>query len=365
MPDLTVAQNIFIGREPRSARVLHQRAPAQRAGARADRAPAPPAGAQGARRQPHGRQAADGRDRQGAVVRREAADHGRADRGAQRRRGRGPARPDPPLRRARTPASSTSRTGWTSCGGSPTGSRSSATAATSTRSTPPRRRMKEVISLMVGRELSRRGEAGPASRQDREVVLEVAGPEHEGPAQGRQLRAAQGRDPRLRRADGRRPHRGRAGARRRRQDRRRDDPAARPRDPRSTTRPRPPGTGSATCPRTASSSACCSSRRSTRTSALSSLAERFQAWGFVKDKAMRATSKRVRRDAAHQDAVGRPDHQEPLRRQPAEGRHRQVARQGLRHPDLRRADPRHRRRRQGGDLPAAQRARRRAASRSS
>ena len=73
----------------------------------------------------------------------------------------------------------------------------------------------------------------------------------------------------------------------------------------------------------------------------------------------------VRRHAAHQDAVGRPDGQEPLRRQPAEGRHRQVAGQGLRHPDLRRADPRHRRRREGGDLPAPQRARAGAASRSS
>ena len=35
---------------------------------------------------------------------------------------------------------------------------------------------------------------------------------------------------------------------------------------------------------------------------------------------MRATSERVRRDAAHQDTLGRPDGQAPLRRQPAEGR---------------------------------------------
>ena len=38
MPDLTVAQNIFIGREPRPAGCLHERAPAQRAGAGAARA---------------------------------------------------------------------------------------------------------------------------------------------------------------------------------------------------------------------------------------------------------------------------------------------------------------------------------------
>ena len=90
---------------------------------------------------------------------------------------------------------------------------------------------------------------------------------------------------------------------------------------------------------------------------LSALGERFQRWGFMRDKAMRATSRAVRRHAADQDAVGRADGQEPLGRQPAEGRHRQVARQGLRRPDLRRADARDRRGRQGGDLPAAERPR--------
>ena len=97
MPDLTVAQNMFIGREP----VLDQRAAAERACPGADRPAPSPAAAEGSRRRAHGRQAADGRDRQGAVLRREAADHGRADGGAQRRRGRGPARPDPPVREAR------------------------------------------------------------------------------------------------------------------------------------------------------------------------------------------------------------------------------------------------------------------------
>ncbi len=68
MPDLTVAQNLFIGREP--GRVLHERAALERAGGRADRAPAPAAAPEGARRRADGRQAADGRDRQGALVRR-------------------------------------------------------------------------------------------------------------------------------------------------------------------------------------------------------------------------------------------------------------------------------------------------------
>ena len=91
---------------------------------------------------------------------------------------------------------------------------------------------------------------------------------------------------------------------------------------------------------------------------LSALRERFQTWGFVKDRAMRRTSEEYVKHAEHQDPVRRPDGQEPLGRQPAEGRARQVARQGLRHPDLRRADARHRRRREGGDLPAPERARR-------
>ncbi len=64
----------------------------------------------------------------------------------------------------------------------------------------------------------------------------------------------------------------------------------------------------------------------------------------------------VREVPTHQDPVDLADHQESLGWQSAEGRHRQVAAQGLRHPDLRRADPGHRRRGQGGDLPAAQRA---------
>ena len=59
--------------------------------------------------------------------------------------------------------------------------------------------MKEVISMMVGRELS--GDAKPVGVEDRpRGRARGLRAEHEGPAQGRQLRAAQGRDPRLRRA---------------------------------------------------------------------------------------------------------------------------------------------------------------------
>src|SRR5690606_25837362 len=67
----------------------------------------------------------------------------------------------------------------------------------------------------------------------------------------------------------------------------------------------------------------------------------------------------VRGRAADQDTVHRHRGAEPVRRQPAEDRDRQVVGPGLRRADLRRADPRHRRRRQGGDLRAAEPARRR------
>ena len=49
----------------------------------------------------------------------------------------------------------------------------------------------------------------------------------------------------------------------------------------------------------------------------------------------------------------RPADQEPLRRQPAEGAARPLARHQARAPDPRRADPRHRRRREGRDPGAA------------
>ena len=54
----------------------------------------------------------------------------------------------------------------------------------------------------------------------------------------------------------------------------------------------------------------------------------------------------------HQGARCATPHRLALGRQPAEGRARQVARHGAAGHDLRRADPRHRYRRQGGDLPA-------------
>ena len=55
----------------------------------------------------------------------------------------------------------------------------------------------------------------------------------------------------------------------------------------------------------------------------------------------------TRRGSAHQDAFDRSAGAQLFRRQPAEGRHREVAVPRLESPDLRRADARHRRRRAG------------------
>ena len=63
-------------------------------------------------------------------------------------------------------------------------------------------------------------------------------------------------------------------------------------------------------------------------------------------------SRRVRGQDPHQDALCEDPDPEPLRRQPAEGGHRQMAPPGLRRADLRRAHQGHRRRRQERDLQA-------------
>ena len=73
--------------------------------------------------------------------------------------------------------------------------------------------------------------------------------------------------------------------------------------------------------------------------------------GWVNQAADARHGQAVRRDAGDQDAQPAAEGQEPLGRQPAEGRHRQMADRRYQHPDLRRADARHRRGRQERDLP--------------
>lgn len=93
MPDLTVAQNIYVGREPTTGPFLSERKlNAQTAEAAA--APRHPPEPASARRRAHGGRAADGRDRQGAVLQRQGAHHGRADLGPHRHRGRDALRAD-------------------------------------------------------------------------------------------------------------------------------------------------------------------------------------------------------------------------------------------------------------------------------
>ena len=366
MPDLTVAQNIFIGREPRSSRLFTSERRAQRAGARADRAPAPaaarPRSSSATSRSPSSRWWRSPRrcptTPKLLIMDEPTAALNDAEVQVLHDLIRRFVRPDTgviyishrmdELQADRRPRS-----------------RSSATAATSTRARPRRRRMKEVISLMVGRELSRRGASRSASRADREVVLEVSGLSTKdllkdvsfelrkgeilgfaglmGAGRTEVARAVVGAD----KAD--------AGTIRLR--------GREIRDPQPGRRGQAPDRLPVRGPQAVRPAARAGRQRE----------HRAQRAGRALPGA--GGSSRTRRcaprpgeyvgHAADQDAVGRPDGQEPLRRQPAEGRHRQVAGQGLRHPDLRRADPRHRRRRQGGDLPAAQRARAGRASRSS
>ena len=86
-----------------------------------------------------------------------------------------------------------------------------------------------------------------------------------------------------------------------------------------------------------------------------SLPERDQQVRFHQRTHAQVHRRGTGRTVADQDAVDPPGGQEPLRRQPAKDRDRQVAGQGLRRADLRRTNARHRRRRQGRDLPPAQR----------
>ena len=76
MPDLTIAQNIFIGREPRNGGVFLSERRTQRAGTGAVRPARARDGPDRARRRPHRGAAADGRDREGAQLRLASAHHG-------------------------------------------------------------------------------------------------------------------------------------------------------------------------------------------------------------------------------------------------------------------------------------------------
>ena len=264
MPHLTVAQNIFIGREPRRAgffiseRRLNAHARELIERLHLPLAPKQLVGSLTVAKQQMVEIA------KALSYDAEAADHGRAHRGAERRRGGGPARPDPPLRPPRhgrhlhlAPHGRAPRIAdriTVIRDGRYVGTRE--TAETS---------MNEVISMMVGRELSRRGAAGRRRGGPRGGARGLGAATKDAAQRRRASSCARARSsasPGLMGAGRTEVARALVGA---------DKTDAgtiplRGREITSATRPRPPGTGSATCPRTASSSACCSSRRSTRTS---------------------------------------------------------------------------------------------------
>ena len=89
-PDLSIAENVVMGRHPLKAARRIDRARDARAGAGAARAPRGRARRRAPGARPLDRRPADRGDRQGAVLRRPRADHGRADRRAVGQRGRAP-----------------------------------------------------------------------------------------------------------------------------------------------------------------------------------------------------------------------------------------------------------------------------------
>ena len=115
MNHLTVAQNIFIGREPKRAfgLLLDEDKLNREAAALLD-SPQPDHRSAHRRRRPDGRQAADGGDRQVVLPQLARAHHGRADGGAQQRRDRRAVQDDPRSQEPRRRESFTSRTRSTS-----------------------------------------------------------------------------------------------------------------------------------------------------------------------------------------------------------------------------------------------------------
>ena len=153
-PDLTVAENVFIGHAP-SGPARHDRL-----GRDAARGPGAVRRARRAvRRRRAGPRPVDGRpaahrDRQGAVGRGPGADPRRADRLAVRPRGRAPVHDRPPAPRSRRRRSCSSATASTRSSTCATGRRSSATASTSITTPTSELTTADLVRHMVGRAVS-------------------------------------------------------------------------------------------------------------------------------------------------------------------------------------------------------------------
>ena len=309
---------------------------------------------------PLDRRPADHRDREGHLARRARARHGRADRGAQRRRGR------PALRRRPQPARRGSRAALHLAplrrGLRPVrhGHRDARRRRTSPPARSPTPPSTKIVQQMVGREVVEplpeaggRRSAMPCSVVEgltqagefHDVVVHVRAGEIVGAGRTRRRRPQRDRPRDLRR----RPLLVGNG-----HDQRHAASRAATRPPRWTW-------ASRSSPRTAASRASCSSRRS-RATRPSRSASKLATLGLHHVGARERRRAHLGQPARGQDGGARRRVGHPQRRQPAEGRAGQVAGDRAEPADHRRAHARHRRRHQGRGAPPAQRARRRRAS---
>ncbi len=212
----------------------------------------------------------------------------------------------------------------------------------------------QIIRMMVGRTIYGGAPEIPEN-PSQEVVLEVRHLKRGQRHQGRQLPAEAWRDPRLRRAGGRRAdgggarhlRRGSASTRARSWYRARKVAIRKPTDAVRH------GIGYLSEDRKRYG---LTLGMDVETNVVLAALEKFLRYlGWVDTARTRATGRALREGALHPDAQRAAEGQEPLRRQPAEGGHRQVADRRHPRPHLRRADARHRRGREERDLPPAQR----------
>ena len=208
----------------------------------------------------------------------------------------------------------------------------------------------DIVRLMVGRSVREED----AYREDVAIdgeLLRVEGLQRNASAPAVSFCRAAGRSRRGRGPGGQRPHRDHARAVRRR-----------PQDRRQGLRRRRAG-GDPVAARRGSARAEPDDRGSQRAGAASHLALRREhhdhrhgedfARRIAATRGRAAGGQRIGDRPADQDALRLSAGRQFFRRQSAEGRHRQVAVPRLEDPDLRRADARHRRRREAGDLRPA------------
>ena len=374
LPNLTVAENVFIGREPGGRGVPQLAAawpkPRARLLARIGLAHRPVDAGQRAL----GRRAADGRDRPRAVDRGAGDHHGRADLGALGGRGRAPVRDRARACARRGSASSSSPIGSTRCCRSATARRCCATAGWSARRDVAEVTVDDLIRMMVGRSAARAVHAAARAR-GRRGVLEVAG----------HRRGAATRSTRTRRVLDRvepescaaarssgiaglmgsgRTELARAifGADRHRARPRSGSTAARSRirSPEDAIR-----AGIGLVPEDRKQQALFLALAVRTNLSLAALGRLVRASAVVDERAEAALVERYRASPQHPHGEPGPAGRQSFGRQSAEGRAGALAGARAQDPDRRRADPRHRRRRQGRGPPAARPDGARAASRSS